>query len=228
VAGRSIVILRRFRGPLRSANGGYAAGRLAAFVPAPGVEVSLLAPPPLETPLRVEDQAEGAVLFDGDQPVAEARAADPGIDPPVPPSWEAAAATSGGAGSEVSPEFAECFVCGRRAEDDGLGIHAGPLPGRDMVATTWIAGDVAPEIVWAAIDGPGAYAVGGPGRGTIMLARMTAVVHRLPRDGERCIVAGWPLGEERRKLHAGTALYGDGGEVLAVARQLWILPVAER
>ena len=35
---------------------------------------------------------------------------------------------------------------------------------------------------------------------------------------------GWPLGEEGRKLFAGTALYGRGGELLAVARQVWIAP----
>ncbi len=43
-------------------------------------------------------------------------------------------------------------------------------------------------------------------------------------EGERCVVIGWPLGEEGRKLHAGTALVGDGGEVLARSRQLWIEP----
>jgi hypothetical protein len=33
---------------------------------------------------------------------------------------------------------------------------------------------VAPEVVWAAIDCPGAYAVGGPGRGEVVLGRITA------------------------------------------------------
>jgi hypothetical protein len=39
-------------------------------------------------------------------------------------------------------------------------------------------------------------------------------------------VVGWPLGEDGRKLHAGTALFGTDGTVLAVARQVWILPRA--
>ena len=39
---------------------------------------------------------------------------------------------------------------------------------------------------------------------------------------------GWPLDADGRKLHAATALYGDDGEPVAVARQLWITPAAKR
>jgi len=39
---------------LTSANGGYACGRLASFVDADEVEVTLRLPPPLDRPLRVE------------------------------------------------------------------------------------------------------------------------------------------------------------------------------
>jgi hypothetical protein len=31
------------------------------------------------------------------------------------------------------------------------------------VAAAWVARDVTPEVVWAAIDCPGAYAAGDPG-----------------------------------------------------------------
>ncbi len=78
--------------------------------------------------------------------------------------------------------------------------------------------------MWAVIDCPGAYAVGDPGAVSPLLGRMTARVDRLPREGERCVVIGWPLGEEGRKLHAATALVGGDGEVLARARQVWIAP----
>ena len=59
-----------------------------------------------------------------------------------------------------------------------------------------------------------------------VLARMTARVVRPPNEGERCVVVGWPIGHDGRKLHAGTALYGEDGSVLAVSRQLWIEPRA--
>lgn len=100
------------------------------------------------------------------------------------------------------------------------------MPGRDdgLVATTWIASEVSPEVVWAAIDCPGAFALRGEGRGEPLLARITGRIERLPEEGERCVVGAWPLVEDGRKRHAATALYGAGGEVLAVSRQLWIEP----
>ena len=82
----------------------------------------------------------------------------------------------------------------------------------------------AAAIVWAAIDCPGAYAVGADGRGEVVLGRMTARVLRVPDTGESCVVAAWPLEEDGRKLLAGTALFAEGGELIALARQIWIAP----
>ena len=218
---RSITIQRRYRGPLHSANGGYTAGLLARSIDGPA-EVTLRLPPPLDTPLEVSHDGGRVLLREGDALVAEARPADPGLIPPPAPSFDALVD-----GDEGLPagwgtlEFGECFSCGTRAEADGLGIH--PRPWDGIVAAPWVARDVGPEVVWAAIDCSGAYAVGGPGRGEPLLARMTARIDRLPTEGERCVVIGWPLGEERRKLHAGTALVSEK-EVLAVSRQLWIGP----
>lgn len=220
----TIVITRRFRGPLDSANGGYAAGVVAGAVDG-SAEVTLRLPPPLQRQLELRRDGDRALLLDGDALVAEARPADPELEAPAPPTWEEAAAAAAGAGNFDSPEFAECFVCGTRPEHDGLEIHAGPVAGRDgLVAATWVAHDVTPEIVWAAIDCPGAYAVVGVGRGEPVLGRITARLDRLPQEGERCIVVGWPLGEDGRKLFAGTALFGERSDVIAVARQVWIRP----
>jgi hypothetical protein len=221
----TVTIDRRFRGPLQSANGGYACGLLGSRVAA-GAEVTLRLPPPLERPLTIRSDGERLVLEDGDLLVAEAVAGDPGLEPPSPPDPAAAAAAGEGVGAFGPPEFAECFVCGAREDGSGLGIHPGPVPGlpAGLVATTWTAHDVSPEVTWAAIDCPGAYAAGDPGRGEVVLGRMTARVDRLPEEGEPCVVVGWPLGEDGRKLFAGTALYGRDGAPLAVARQVWILP----
>jgi len=56
------------------------------------------------------------------------------------------------------------------------------------------------------------------------LGRMTARVLRVPEVGERCAVAAWPLGEDGRKLFAGTALFAEDGELLALAKQTWVTP----
>ena len=220
----TVTIDRRYRGPLQSANGGYACGLLGSRV-GPAAEVTLRLPPPLERPLTIRRDGERLVLEDSDLLVAEAIAGDPGLEPPAPPDPVSAAAAAEGVGAFGPPEFAECFVCGAREDGSGLAIHPGPVPGREgLVATTWTAHDVSSEVIWAAIDCPGAYASGDPGRGEVVLGRMTARIDRLPEEDEPCVVAGWPLGEEGRKLFAGTALYGRDGVPLAVARQVWILP----
>jgi hypothetical protein len=222
----TVTIATRFRGPRDSANGGYTAGLLGSRLGA-AAEVTVRRPPPLERPLAVRRDGERLLLEDGNDLVAEAVAGDPGLVPPLPPSFEQAAAAADGVGAWGPPQFEECFVCGVRDDGSGLGVHPGPVPSRDgLVAATWVPHDTTPEVVWAAIDCPGAYAAGDPGRGEVVLGRMTARIERLPEDGEPCVVVGWPLGEDGRKLFAGTALFGAGGDLLAVARQIWIVPAA--
>lgn len=220
-----IVLPRRFRGPLDSANGGYTCGRLAAFVDADAAEVTLRRPPPLERPLEVRRDAERVVLLEGDVVIAEARASDVRLDPPDPVSADEAEAASRRHVTIGNPAFRECFSCGVREDGDGLAIHAGPVVGREPLhAALWTVAETEPEIVWAAIDCSGAYAVGAAGRGEVVLGRMAARIVRLPEVGERCVVAAWPLEEEGRKLHAGTALFAEGGDLLAISRQTWIVP----
>ena len=220
-----ITFERRFRGPLTSANGGYACGRLAAHVGAAEVEVTLRLPPPLERSLALRNLDDTVVLLDGDAVVAEARPAALELEPPpaVSPREAEAARERHVRGS--SPEFRECFVCGDRPEGDGLVVRVGAVDGREPLhAAPWTPTESAFEIVWAAIDCPGAYAVGADGRGEVVLGRMTARVRRVPDAGESCVVTAWPLGEDGRKLFAGTALLADDGELLALAHQVWIEP----
>jgi hypothetical protein len=208
---------------LTSANGGYACGRLAAFVDAYAVEVTLRLPPPLDRPLRVERVDGHVSLLDEDAVVAEARPAPVEVQPPDAVSVADADKARELHLREWTAEFRECYVCGVR--DDGLEIRVGLVAGREPLhAAPTALVESGPEFVWAAIDCPGAYAVGAEGRGDIVLGRMTARVDRVPDVGEECVVASWPLGEDGRKLHAGTALFAPGGELLALARQTWIVP----
>jgi hypothetical protein len=217
-----VVIDRKFRGPTGSANGGYTCGLLASFLHGPA-EVTLRLPPPLERPLEVS--TDGAVeLRDGDAVVAEAAEAELEFDVPAPISFEKAAAAALPHGDKESV-FPECFVCGW-AREDGLRIYAGPVDGSELVAATWVPSEdvISSEFVWAALDCPGAYAVHFGQRGNPVLGRLTARVEHLPHPGERCVVMGWPLGEEGRKLYAGTAVFGEDGRVLGSARAVWIVP----
>jgi hypothetical protein len=222
VGTETVTIGRRYRGPLDSANGGYAAGLLGSRV-GDAAEVTLHLPPPLERPLTIRRDGDRLLLEHDGRLVADAVAGEPGLTPPAPPSPDEAAVAEAELGG--SPAFVECFVCGVRHDGTGLGIHPGRIAGRGgLVATTWLAREATAEVVWAVIDCPGAYATKTPGRGEAVLGRMTARLARLPEDDEECVVVGWPLGEDGRKLFAGTALFGRDAELLAVARQVWIVP----
>ena len=217
-----LIIERKFRGPTETANGGYTCGLLASFVHGPA-EVTLRMPPPLERPLAVA--TDGVVeLRDGDAVVAAAAAAEVDVDVPEPIPFEEAAAAALPEGDKASV-FPECFVCGW-ARDDGLRIYAGPVEGRELVAATWVPREnvISSEFVWAALDCPGAYAVEFGRRGNPVLGRLAAHVEHLPHPGERCVVMGWPLGEDGRKLYAGTSLFGEDGRLLGSARATWIIP----
>ena len=222
------MIDRHFRGPTASGNGGYTCGLVASFVDG-SVEVTLRLPPPLDTPLRVEREDDAVRVFETERLVAEAKPAEVDVEPLDPPAFEVAARAALPEGDLDSP-FPECFVCGpHRPPADGLRIFAGPL--HDHVVTApWVPTEryTRPEFVWSALDCPGAYACGFGERGILVLGRLAARVDALPRAGERCVVVAWPLGEEGRKAYAGTALYGEGGRLLGVARATWIEPLPVR
>jgi hypothetical protein len=214
----------RFRGPDNSGNGGYTCGLVAGLLEG-DAEVTLRLPPPLGRPLRVERDGERVAVLDGDALVAEAAPATVELELPAPVSFADAEAAALPEGDPTSP-FPHCFVCGRdRAPGDGLRIFAGPL-GDGRVAAPWTpAADThGAPFVWAALDCPGAYATGVPGRGTVVLGRLAARVERVPEPGERCVAVGWPLGSDGRKHAAGTALFSADGELLGLARALWIEP----
>ena len=216
---KTLLIGERFCGPDGSANGGYFCGRVAELAGGP-VEVTLRLPPRLGVPLGVE----AGRIVDGEAVVAEFEPAAVELELPPAPSFDEAVEAQR---PDAESLFPHCFVCGfRRAPDDGLHIHPGPLGGGPLVAAPWVPRpDVAAAgFVWCALDCPGAYACGITSRGVLLLGRMAAHVVRAPEPGERCVVAGWPLGGEGRKLGAGTALWTAAGELLGHARATWIEP----
>ena len=221
----SLVIPTRFNGPPRSANGGFTCGLIAPFVE--GVaEVTLRAPPPLDKPLAVARQDSRIEVRDGEQLVAEAEPIDPdlhGLEAPHPVSPDDAAAASARFPGLGHHAYETCFVCGP-ARDDGLEIYPGRVAGRDgMVATPWIPpADVAPELVWAALDCPSGWAVDDFQREGVLLGRLAARIDELPHPGETHVVIGWRIAVEGRKRQAGSALFDGDGKMLALARSTWI------
>ncbi len=225
----SLIIPTAFHGPPDSANGGWAAGALATLTGTGGalgrtVEVTLRLPPPLEVPLEVGEHEGARRALDAEgRTVLEARAVETDLEPSAPvPVDVARAAEASYAGHDRHP-FPTCFSCGpERAEGDGLRILPGPVPGRPgTVAASWTPHASSYEIAWAALDCAGAWA-SGIEEGPRVLGRMTARVDRLPVVGQTLVVVGEARGSEGRKHHATTTLRTADGELLGLARQVWI------
>ncbi|HXK16573.1 MAG TPA: hypothetical protein VNG33_02120 [Polyangiaceae bacterium] len=226
-----MLIAQRFCGPPDSANGGYTAGLLAKNLQG-AVEVTLRRPPPLERELSLLVAEERARLCDGDLLIAEARRAAVELEPPPAPSFERAQALSKNYIGHTRHHFPSCFVCGpARAPGDGLRIFPGAERAGDPVAAPWLPdssvadadGAVRQELLWAALDCIGYFAIATPDYPIALLGRMTGEIFGRVNAGARCVVVGFPLAREGRKLHAGTAIYDDDGKPLGVARQTWIL-----
>jgi hypothetical protein len=225
----TVVIEPRFHGPPESGQGGYTCGLLAREI-AGAAEVSLRLPPPLERPLTLDRDGEGALLLrDGDAIVAEARPAT--LELEVPPAVGLAEAQGAVARFEgfTRHAFPTCFACGPgRAEGDGLRLFPGEVEGREVIACPWTPdpalagenGDVLAEFVWAALDCPTAFAcdMSSP----IVLARLTGRIDRGIRAGEPHVITAWHLGRDGRKHHGACAIATADGEVLALSRALWI------
>jgi hypothetical protein len=223
-----VSIGRRFRGPPDSGNGGYVAGLLAKALGGSLCRVSLLRPPPLDVPLRIERGTDEARLMHGEDVVATGVRHEFSLDVPEPPAIGTARAAQERFSGHRHHIFPGCFVCGpERAEGDGLRIFPGPVG--DQVASVWRPdqdladehGEVRPEFIWAALDCPGYFAVEGAA-GLAVLGTMTAGIHVPLRAGEEAIVTGWAIGSEGRKHRVGTALHDAGGRLLAVAKATWI------
>ena len=189
---------------------------------------------PLDTALEVirEDDPSVSVL-NGETLVAEANPAsrlDLEIPAPVSTS-EARLATERYLGSPDGL-FSRCFVCGRGRED-ALGVFAGSVEGRNVVASPWTPpqwtagadGRVLPEFIWAVMDCPTYFAVYTDGDLPMsFLGRMEARIDAPVTAGEEHVVVAWPIEAEGRKRHAGAAVLSAKGIPLAVARALMIEP----
>jgi hypothetical protein len=230
----SVRIAARFCGPPGTGNGGYACGCFAGSLRA--AQVRLQRPAPLEQELRVE-YADGALrALVGEDVIATGRAQPLELELPPAPSLQAAQQASwhyAGAGPEHP--FPGCFVCGpQRLADDGLRIFPGAVDdaaarAQGLVAAPFSAppdlldagGELRPEIVWAALDCPGYFAIVGQSLVPMLLGEL-AVELRAPIGRGPYVVFAWRLSTEGRKAHCGSALASLDGDVLAVARATWI------
>ena len=223
-------ISERFRGPPRSGNGGYVCGRIAQHLSGT-VSARLKAPPPLDTELRLESAPEYARLFHGDILIGEARISVLEMQAPAPPSYEQAQEASPSFLGFKTHTFPGCFVCGPAREPmDGLRIFPGQVTGTSTIAAPWTpdrsladkSGILRSEFLWSALDCTGGFAVLPLPEGlAIVLGDLCASIVGTVQAGERCVVTGWPLGQDGRKRFAGSAVYNARSQLIAQARAVW-------
>jgi len=213
-------------------------GLISQSIPGPATVV-LKAIIPLDTPLTLTGDAAASVLSgEGGGLIGEARASagETLPTPPAPPSFEHAEAAGERYFAFKTRFHPICFTCGpERAEGDGARVFVGQIEGapKGHVAGVWRAapgfcgpdGLARPEIVWAAMDCPGAIAwveAKGVGAGIGLLGTMTAEILRRPAQDEPVIITAWPLEQDGRKQFAGVAMFSADGALMARAHQVWI------
>jgi hypothetical protein len=227
----TVVISERFCGIPGIALGGYACGLIAAQLSG-GVEVTLRRPPPIARPLIRRRSSDKVFLLDGDAVIAQAVMAELDVGTPAPVGvHEAELAARRYAGFTRSP-YPSCFCCGpERGLGDGLRIFPGPVD-KGRVATAWsphesLAGEdgrVAPEFLWAALDCPTYWGIDlayAP-LPALVTGRIHARIERPLRAGDPCVVVGWPISCEGRRFTGGAALFASSGELVALARAIWL------
>lgn len=230
----SLHIAPRFCGPPHCGNGGYVAGRLASLLPGTA-EVTLRAPAPLATQLTMQSSGEGAQLttLEGAL-IAEAKPTSFELALPEAVTYaEAEQATRGFLGFREHP-YPGCFVCGtqRASTEPGLALFPGPIEGAPVVAAPFkpatdlcdAQGSLRDEFIWAALDCPSwfGHASFASEVTTILLGRLAVSIRARPRALEPCVVQGWGLGREGRRIQCASALFAKDGSCLAYARSTWV------
>ena len=240
-----LVVPGRFCGPPDSGNGGWTAGAVAELVRPHverahswrAVEVTLTAPPPLDSAMSCTQEDDVLVVRHDDTVVARGRTVtDDLVAVPPVPAARAREASAAYPGHAVHP-FPGCFACGP-AHESGLRIFPGQLvrPGPHWWAATWTpdasvqqeGGPAADRprasvpVTWAALDCIGGWA-GDLVERTMVLGRMTARVEALPAIGQEHVLVAEARGQDGRKVHAATSLYDAAGTLLATAEQVWIV-----
>lgn len=229
----------RFRGPAGIGNGGYVAGVMAGLLGSQPAETTLRRGWPLDAVLTVQRHADRVEAVDAEgTSIAEVREVPFDLAPPPPPTREEAeAATAWFLESPFSHSTGLCFACGSaRPEGEGLRVFTGRIEGRPgLSAALWRphasyadaeTGLIRSEFLWSALDCAGSFAFTlGAGPQRMLLGRMAGRLEGRVAAEEPCIVIGWQIAREGRKLTAGTAIVGADGGLRGIARSLWVTPL---
>ena len=194
--------------------------------------MTLRRPVRLGRPYQIAGEKSGIrVLKDGENVLAESRAASVSLEVPPPVALESSRIASGNYVGHRKHLIPTCFNCGpSRPEGDGLRIFPGILAGIEVVAAPWIPsltladanGEVSSEFIWSALDCPTIWALvllGKPDTDEKAVTGRLAVELISPViAGKPQVVMAWKESESARTRVAGGAIYSADGRLLAKAR----------
>ncbi|PJZ27642.1 hypothetical protein [Leptospira kmetyi] len=241
----SIEINEKYCGPPNSGNGGYVAGITANPIEHKAAVIKIRAPAPLgETLYYSGDSGKNGIRLlskESNLVIAEAKE-DSEFYRDVP---ELNSSSLEGIqhpekeylGFKQHP-FPTCFVCGpNRNHEDGMRIFPAKIsdqvgfthlhgafwnPWKDLSGTD---GNVRNEIVWAALDCPGGFAVSYVEPTLIVLAKLRGRLLEPIFPEVPYAILSWEIGRNRRQRIAGTAIYRiEDRKCVAYSEALWMVP----
>jgi hypothetical protein len=106
-------------------------------------------------------------------------------------------------------------------------IFPGAVHGQSLIAAPWVPNAafaqgseyVRPEFMWAVLECTGGFAWYPQ---MVVLGELSGQIKSAIRPGDKCVVVGWRIGAEGRKHFAGTAVFSEAGDTVAVGRATWI------
>lgn len=213
--------------------GGYAAACFESAIGRP-LSISLRAPIPLSSDLRVIEVPGGWELRDGETVImrGEPRTTRWGATEPV--TVHAAATARQRFTGHIEHSAPECVSCG--IGEKSMRVWAGVLDdGTNRVASDWVpppwaaddTGVVHKHFVWMALDCTSGFFVSSTSAGRDAVTAQFAAETLTPlRAGETYVTIGfdgnWEGDWDGRKRGAGAAVFTTDGELVAQADSFWI------
>ncbi|MBE1470586.1 hypothetical protein [Kibdelosporangium phytohabitans] len=213
------VIDRTYNGPPNSAQGGYACAVFAkAALGHNAAAVTLLKPPPLDTPCEVTPGPKRAMVRANGTLVATVCPIGREPDEVMPVNADTARQAAAGFRGRADHPFPTCYVCGHDRVD-GLHLTPGPVPDRPgTAACLWTPREpVTEEIVWGVLDCPGGWTYPEPA----VLSRMCAVMAGPIRAGVPHVVTAVRRSSRDRTITVGTSVHTTSGQLVAKASAVW-------
>ncbi|PJZ83058.1 hypothetical protein [Leptospira harrisiae] len=242
---QSIQINEKYCGPPMSGNGGYIAGITANQIQNNASVIKIKSPAPLNQPLYfVKDPSINKIkLLDIDNNVIIAEGQeDNDFYLPFPKFdnksiEEIRKPIHEYLGFQKHP-FSTCFVCGpEREHEDGMRIF--PAKISDQTGFAYLHGaiwnpwkklgdtndKILNEIVWAALDCPGGFAVSFVDPIMIVLVKLRARINENISVNDTYAIQAWEIGRNRRQRIAGTAIYRlSDFKCVAYSEAYWMIP----